>query len=165
MAEQETGAQAQTDEKAARLALQKVYIKDVSFEVPRGHESFSGQWKPEIKLDMNLARKQIDDNNWELTLNLTITAVNDGENAFLVEVQQAGIFLIDGLNEEQRRHVLNTACANMIFPYARETIDSLVTKGGFPALMLAPINFDAVYQQALAKRQAEQQAEGTESLN
>lgn len=160
-------AEEATQQQAAgpRLALQKVFIKDLSFEVPKGHESFQGQWKPEIKLDMNLARQQINDTTAELTLHLTITAVNDGENAFLVEVQQAGIFLIDGMNDEQRRHVLNTACANMIFPYARETIDSLVTKGGFPALMLAPINFDAVYQQALARRQAEQQAEGSEALN
>ena len=153
-------------EQGPRVLLQKIYAKDVSFEVPRGHESFAGQWQPEIKLDMNLARKQVSDTSWELVLKLTVTAENAGETAFLVEIEQAGIFLIDGMNEEQRRLVLNTACANMIFPYARETIDSMVVKGGFPALMLAPINFDGIYQQALAKRQAEQQAEGAaETLN
>ena len=164
MAEEATQA---TQEQAAgpRLALQKIYIKDAAFEVPKGHESFQKQLKPEVKLDMNLAIKNINETNYELTLGLTVTAVNDGENAFLVEIQQAGIFLIDGMSEEQRRQVLNTACANMVFPYAREAIDSMVTKGGFPALMLAPINFDAVYQQAVARRQAEQQAEGSEALN
>lgn len=163
---EEVAAAAAEQQEGPRLVLQKIYAKDVSFEVPRGHESFAGEWKPEVKLDMNLARKQISDTSWELGLKLTVTAVNDGETAFLVEVEQGGIFLIDGMNEEQRRMVLNTACANMIFPYARETIDSLVIKGGFPALMLAPINFDGIYQQALAKRQAEQQAEGAaETLN
>lgn len=158
MAEESTAAQ---EQQGPRLLLQKVYAKDVSFEVPRGHESFQGQWKPEIKLDMNLGRDKIDDTNWELTLKLTITAINEGENAFLVEVAQAGIFMIDGMSEEQVRQVLNTACANMIFPYARETIDSMVVKGGFPALMLAPINFDAIYQQALARREAEAAGEAT----
>lgn len=160
-----TDAAANT-EQGPSLLLQKVYAKDVSFEVPRGHKSFAGQWKPEVKLDMNLNRAQINDNTWELGLKLTVTAVNNGETAFLVEVEQAGIFLVDGMTEDQRRLVLNTACANMIFPYAREAIDALVTKGGFPALMLAPINFDAVYQQAMAKRQAEQEAEGAaQTLN
>jgi len=140
-------------------------LKDASFEAPRGHEGFSGQWKPEIKLDMNLARKIISETHAELTLHLTVTATNEGETSFLVEVHQTGIFLLQGFSEEQGKQILNTTCANMLFPYARETIDSFVTKGGYPALMLAPINFDAVYQQAVAQRQAQQEAEGSETLN
>jgi len=148
-----------------RLALQKVYLKDASFEAPQGHEGFGSEWKPEVKLDMNLARNIINESHAELVLHLTVTVENAGKTAFLVEVHQAGIFLIDGMSDEQRKQVMNTACATMVFPYARETIDSLIVKGGFPALMLAPINFDAVYQQAVSQRQQAQEQAGSETLN
>lgn len=163
MSEEEVAAAA--EEIAPRLVLQKVYAKDVSFEVPRGYKSFAGEWKPEIKIDMGLSQTKVNDNGWELDLKLTATVTNDSETAFLVEVVQAGIFLIEGVTEEQRKAVLNTTCATMIFPYAREAIDALVVKGGFPALMLAPINFDGMYQQAMAKRQAEQEAAEGATLN
>jgi len=146
----QAGAQAQ----GAQLALQKIYVKDVSFESPRGHEAFNGEWRPEVNMDMNIGRKSVAGDNWEVVLSLTLTVKNGGETAFLVEVHQAGIFLCRGFTEDQLRQVQHTACPNILFPYAREAIDGLVVKGGFPAMMLAPINFDALYMQAVAQRNA-----------
>ena len=92
-----------------------------------------------------------EEGNFEVVLSLTITAKAGEETAFLVEVQQAGIFLVKGIDGEERRRLLGSAAPNILFPYARETIDGLCVKGGFPALMIAPVNFDAVYQQARAQ--------------
>ncbi|MEH6551902.1 MAG: protein-export chaperone SecB [Pseudomonadales bacterium] len=144
-----------------QFALQRMYIKDVSFESPQGYKAFQGEWKPEVNLDLNMGRDAVDDNNWEVTLSLTITVKNAEETAFLIEIHQAGIFLCGGMEEEQRRYVLNTTCAEILFPYAREAVDNLVTKGGFPALMLSPINFQALYQQAMAQRADQEAKAGT----
>ena len=157
--ENQAAGQAAQGGQPPQLALQKFYIKDVSFEAPRGHEAFSAEWQPEVNMDMNMGRKQISPENWEVVLSLTLTVQNGGDTAFLVEVHQGGIFLCQGFNEEQLRQVLNTACANILFPYAREAIDGLVIKGGFPPLMLAPINFDALYMQAMNQRAQQAQQE------
>jgi preprotein translocase subunit SecB len=108
-----------------------------------------------------MARNPIDEFNWEVLLSLTITVKNADETAFLVEVHQGGVFLCDGLDEDQTRQVLNTVAANILFPYAREAVDNLVVKGGFPPLQVAPINFDALYQQALVQKQAKEAEEQT----
>ncbi len=138
-----------------QFALQRIYIKDLSFEAPQGHAAFQKQWRPQVQLDLNTATKKLDDKNYEVVLTLTITAKQEDEPAFLVEVQQAGIFGCDGFEPQQLHQVLNIMCPNILFPYARETVDTLVIKGSFPPLMVAPVNFEALYQQALAK-----QAEG-----
>ncbi|MFT4997132.1 MAG: preprotein translocase subunit SecB [Chitinophagales bacterium] len=151
--------EAPTDER--KFALQRIFIKDVSFENPRGVAAFKGEWKPEVNLDLNMARNPIDEFNWEVLLSLTITVKNADETAFLVEVHQGGVFLCDGLDEDQTRQVLNTVAANILFPYAREAVDNLVVKGGFPPLQVAPINFDALYQQALVQKQAKEAEEQT----
>ncbi|MFT6310719.1 MAG: preprotein translocase subunit SecB [Porticoccus sp.] len=152
-------AEAPTDER--QFALQRIFIKDVSFENPRGVAAFKGEWKPEVNLDLNMARNPIDERNWEVLLSLTITVKNADETAFLVEVHQGGVFLCNGLDEDQTRQVLNTVAANILFPYAREAVDNLVVKGGFPPLQVAPINFDALYQQALTQKQAKEAEEQT----
>ena len=106
-------------------------------------------------MDLNTKSDKIDDSgNFEVVLSVTITAKVDDETAFLVEVQQGGIFLISGIEGDDLRRVLGTAAPNILFPYARETIDNLCVKGGFPPIMLAPVNFDALYQQALAQSAA-----------
>ncbi len=138
-----------------QFALQRIYIKDLSFEAPQGHQAFQKPWRPQVQLDLNTATNKIDDKNYEVVLTLTITAKQEEEAAFLVEVQQGGIFACDGFDAQQLHQVLNIMCPNILFPYARETVDTLVTKGSFPPLMIAPVNFEALYQQALAK-----QAEG-----
>ena len=141
-----------------QFMMQRIYTKDVSFESPATPDVFKKQWQPKVNVDLNTRSNAIDEQgNYEVVLSITLTAKIDDETAFLVEVQQAGIFLINGFEEEQLRRVLGTAAPNILFPYARENIDSLVVKGGFPAIMLAPVNFDALFEQAL-QQQAQQAA-------
>ena len=146
-----------------QFAMQRIYTKDISFESPATPDVFKKQWQPAVNVDLNPKSDKIDDNgNFEVVLSVTITAKVDEETAFLVEVQQAGIFMIAGIEGEDLRRVLGTAAPNILFPYARESIDSLCVKGGFPPVMLAPVNFEALYQQALAQSaaQASEAAEG-----
>ncbi|RLQ23577.1 protein-export chaperone SecB [Seongchinamella sediminis] len=144
-----------------QFAMQRIYTKDISFESPATPGVFRKQWQPAINVDLNTKSDKIDDSgNFEVVLSVTITAKVDDETAFLVEVQQAGIFLISGIEGDDLRRVLGTAAPNILFPYARETIDNLCVKGGFPPIMLAPVNFDALYQQALAQSAAQQAQAG-----
>lgn len=146
------------DNQQPQFGLQRVYLKDVSFEAPNSPKVFSQEWKPEIKLDLNTGARQIDEQHYEVSIKMTLTATQDEENVFLVEIEQAGLFALVNIPEEQVRPMLGAMCPNMLFPYLRESIDSLVVKGGFPALMLSPINFDALYQQRIAQEaQAAQQ--------
>jgi|TARA_Y100000310_G_scaffold343373_1_gene450693 preprotein translocase subunit SecB len=158
MSEQDSDADDDTG--SAQFALQRIYIKDLSFESPRSPQAFKQQWQPQINLELNSGNTRIDENLFEVVLSLTITAKNEEEDViFLAELQQAGIFHIQGLAEEPLQQTLGSFCPNVLFPYARETIDSLVTKGSFPPLMLAPVNFDAIYAETMKRKaqQAEQQ--------
>lgn len=143
------------------FAIQKIYLKDISFETPSGVEVFTKAWKPNIQQDLNVQVTQIEENLHDVVLLLTITARIENKVIFLVEVKQAGLFTIEGLSGIQLSHAINTLCPQILFPYARETIDSILTRGGFPPLMLAPINFDAVFAQAVAN--AQQQAAAAET--
>ena len=135
--------------------IQRVYTKDVSFEAPNTPHIFQKEWQPDVKLDMDTKTNILADNVYEVVLTLTVTCKLETETAFLCEVQQAGIFTIGNLPEPQLAHCLAAFCPNILFPYARETLDSLVTRGSFPALMLAPVNFDALYAQELQRMQEE----------
>lgn len=149
-------------ENQQQFAVQRLYVKDVSFEAPQGAAVFSKEWKPEVKVDLNAKNNKISDEQYEVVLTVTITAKLDGEVAFLIEAQQAGLFLVKGLEDEQLRRALGIMCPNLLFPYVREVIDSLATKGGFPAIGLQPVNFEALYMQA-AQQQAAKAAETTEA--
>jgi preprotein translocase subunit SecB len=140
-----------------QFALQRIYIKDISFETPQGIEVFRQAWKPRVNLDMNTRQNKVDEQNYEVVLTLSVTATQEEKTAFVVEVQQAGIFFVAGVPEAQLRQVLATVCPSILFPYAREAIDSLVVRGSFPPLMLAPVNFDALYVQAVQQAQAKAQ--------
>lgn len=156
MADEQAAAQ-QTPQQ--QFAMQRIYSKDLSFESPATPGIFQKQWQPQMNVDLNTRSEKVDDKgNYEVVLTITITAKQEDETAFLVEVQQAGIFLIAGFEGENLRRILGTMAPNILFPYARENIDSVCVKGGFPPIMLAPVNFDALYQQAVA--QAQQQGEG-----
>ena len=138
---------------AQNFAIQRIFLKDVSFETPTGSEVFKQQWKPKVQLDMNTRTEKLDDNLFEVVLTLTVTAnVDDEKIGFLCEVQQAGIFSCEGFSGDQLRQIHSVNCPDILFPYAREAIDSMVTKGSFPPLMLAPINFDALFKQAMAQQ-------------
>ncbi|MFC6671170.1 protein-export chaperone SecB [Marinobacterium aestuariivivens] len=142
-----------------QFSVQRIYLKDASLEAPGTPTVFTKQWKPEINLDLNTRTKTLGESHYEVVLTLTVTAKVEEETAFLIEVQQAGIFQIAGLGEAELNHTLGAFCPNILFPYARESVDSLATKGSFPALMLAPVNFEALYAQRM-QQQAAQQAEG-----
>lgn len=149
------------DNPQPQFGMQRVYLKDVSFESPNSPKVFTQEWKPEIKLDLNTGARQLDEQHYEVSIKITLTASQNEETVFLVELEQAALFALINIPEDQVRPMLGTVCPNMLFPYLRENIDSLVVKGGFPALVLSPINFDALYQQRLAQEaQAQAQAEG-----
>ncbi len=150
----------QNQEQQPQFALQRIYLKDASFESPKAPEIFRSQWQPEVKLDMNTTHTALsaEEGLYEVVLTLTATVIQNEETSFVVEVHQAGIFLARNLQDAELHHTLGAFCPNLLFPYARETVDSMVTRGSFPALMLAPVNFDALYAQAL-QRQAEQSAQ------
>lgn len=155
--------QAAQEQAQPQFAIQRVYLKDASFEMPLGAEVFQKQWKPGINQDLNTKINKLNDETYEVVLALTISAKLEEDVAFLVEVQQGGIFTVKGMEGQQLAGVLNTTCPNILFPYARETIDNLVTKGTFPALHLPPINFEALFAQALAQAKAEQEQGAAES--
>ena len=155
--EQSTEATASTEQAQQQFAMQRIYLKDLSFEAPMGIEAFRKTWKPQVNQELNTKASKAGDDLYEVVLTLTITVKLEEETAFLVEVHQAGLFAIKGIEGQQLAQVLNSACPNILFPYAREAIDNTLTKGSFPALMLPPINFDALFAQAVA--QAKQKAE------
>ncbi|MDP6415801.1 MAG: protein-export chaperone SecB [Gammaproteobacteria bacterium] len=142
-----------------QFALQRIYLKDSSFESPRSPVVFQGQWNPKINFDIKTRSSKVQDDTYEVVLVLTAEAQLEEQAAFLVEVHQAGLFLCKDFDEAQLEQILATMCPNILFPYAREAIDALVIKGSFPAMMLSPINFEALYAQQ-KQAQAQQAAEG-----
>jgi preprotein translocase subunit SecB len=145
-----------TEAQQPKFAIQRIYLKDVSFESPGSPESFRQSPKPSVNLDLNARHVAVEPGVWEVILSLTLTATDDNQKTlYLAEVQQAGIFVIDGLDESGKDHMLAAFCPSILFPYARENIDSLIVKGSFPPLMLAPVNFDALYEQAKLARERE----------
>ena len=159
--EKQTPAAAGNEAQEPQFIIQRVYVKDVSFEAPNSPAVFTEEWKPDTDLDLNTAVNVLQGDNYEVELSLTITVKSQEKVAFLVEVKQAGVFLIQGYPQEQMNHLLAAYCPNTLFPYAREVIAGLVSKGSFPEMHLSPINFDSLY----AKRLQEQAAAAAEGGN
>ena len=157
MADEQINAVA--DEQQVQFAIQRIYVKDISFEAPNSPAIFRKDWQPEVKLDLDTRSEKLDENTFEVVLSLTVTATIGEETAFLCEVQQAGIFSIPTVSDAQMAHMLAAFCPNILFPYAREAVSSLVNRGTFPQLNLAPVNFDALFAQYVQQRQAEAQAQ------
>ena len=155
MTDQQNTAAVSDDDTAPQFSLQRIYVRDLSFEAPKSPAIFRQQWEPSVALDLNTRQKPLEGDFFEVVLTLSVTVKNAEEVAFIAEVQQAGIFLIKNLDQGSMSHTLGAFCPNILFPYARETLDSLVTRGSFPALMLAPVNFDALYAQELQRMQEE----------
>ena len=149
---------------AEQFAIQRIYVKDISYESPNAPAIFRKEWQPAIQLDLDTRSEKLDDNSFEVVLSLTVTARVENEVAFLCEVQQAGIFTVPALEDAQMAHMLASFCPNILFPYAREAVSSLVNRGTFPQMNLAPVNFDALFAQYVQKRQAEAQAQQGEEL-
>lgn len=162
MAEDENNVKHQINEQSPqpRFVIQKIYIKDLSFETPNSPKVFAQEWKPELNLQLSNESQRIAENVYETALSLTVTAKLGNQTAFLAEVHQAGIFTLNGYSDKEMGPLLGSYCPNILFPFARETVADLVTKGGFPPLLLAPVNFDALYsQQMQQQRQSLEPAE------
>ena len=156
MADNDSGAEGATapaaDPNAPEFSLQSVYLKDCSFEAPKGPR-IEGNWNPQISLDLNTAAEEISPELREVVLTVSVTAKVGDATAFLVEVKQAGVFGVRNLGEDDYRRAIASIAPNVLFPYARETIADAVMRAGFPPVHLAPINFEALYQQQLAQMQ------------
>ena len=136
-----------SDEEEQNFSIARIYTKDLSLESPRAPQIFEKQWNPKLGLEVDVLNEKLNDTMHEVILKLGVTVKTDDEVAFLVEIQQAGVFVLQGFDEQTIEHILGSMCPNILFPYARETIDSLAVKATFPAPMLAPINFDAFMEQ------------------
>ena len=143
----------------AQFVLQKIYVKDLSFETPNSPQVFLEKWEPDISLQLGNKASALDESTHEVVLEVTVTAKLKDKTAFLVEVQLAGIFDIVGYDTARAGAVTGSACPQVLFPYAREVVSDLVTRGGFPQLLLTPINFEALYRQHLEQGNAAQTGE------
>ncbi len=152
-------AQAQEAQPQLQLSIQRIYMKDISFETPNSPEVFTGEWKPNMDLNLGTDTKKIADEVYEVVLKVTVTVKTEDKTAFLAEVHQAGIFAIKGIEENQLAPIFGIACPNILFPYAREAISDLVNKGSFPQLVLSPINFEALFAQQMQQQQAAKEAQ------
>jgi len=139
-----------------RFMIQKIYVKDISFETPNSPKIFTEAWKPEVNMQMGNTAVVLSEGVHEVTLSLTVTAKLGEKTAYLAEVQQSGIFNISGYEKKDVTAMVGSYCPNILFPFAREALCDLVVKGGFPQLLLSPVNFDALYTEYM--QQAEKQA-------
>lgn len=149
-----------------QFAIQKIYLKDVSFESPVSPQVFTKKWEPDVNLEINTSSKGIAEDIFEVVLRLTVTVKLEGETAYLAEIHQAGIFTVKDLPKEMMPNILGAACPNILFPFGREAVADLVSKGGFPQLILSPVNFDAIFAQHQAQQaQAQQESESAEAVH
>lgn len=131
-----------------QLVIQRLYLKDTSFEAPNTPEVFRSEWEPDTNVQINTNAEAVsDDGIFEVELTVTVTTKLKDTVAYIAEVQQAGLFTITGLGEEELRHALITYCPNLLFPFVRETVTDLIAKGSFPQFLLQPVNFEAMYEQ------------------
>ncbi len=145
-----------------KFEINKIYTKDVSSEAPNNPEIFKAGWEPNINLNLtNGINKLPEENSFEVVIKLTVTAKVGEQIAYIIEVEQAGIFTVSGFEEAQQNYMLGAMAPNILFPYARELISSLSQKSGFPPILLNPISFESLYQQHM-ENQNKQQAETQE---
>ena len=145
-------AGAAADPLAPQLALQAVYLKDCSYESPNGPR-VEGTWNPQINLDLQTGVNPLAADLREVVLTVTVSAKQNDATLFLVEVKQAGAFLMRNLTDDDARRAIGSICPNVLFPYARAAVSQLVTQGGFPQFLLPPVNFDALYARSLGEQQ------------
>lgn len=145
------------------MNIEKLYVKDISFESPQSPQVFGVEQKPEVGVHLGIGHSGLNAEQglYEVTLSVTATATNGDATIFLAEVKQAGIFRIGGVPQEQLPLVLEIGCPSVLLPFVREAINELVTRGGFPSLLINPVNFEALFQEKLARAQAAQQGSTT----
>ncbi len=150
-----------TEEK--QFSIQKIYTKDISFETPNSPKIFTDKWDPKVDFNLGTNVAPLENSLYEVSLSVTVTVKCQETTAYLVEVTQAGIFSLAGFSDQEMGPMLGSFCPNILFPYSREVVSDLVAKGGFPQLLLSPVNFDAIYQQHVQQNQ--QQAPGSSTVN
>jgi preprotein translocase subunit SecB len=159
MAEQRTDG---IDANRVTVALQRVYLKDSSFEAPNSPAVFTGEWRPSVQLNINTSTNDLGEGAFEAVLSVSAEAKQGDKIAFLIEVQQAGVFILDGLEPGDMQRALMVFCPQQLYPFAREVVADLSAKGGFPALQLQPVNFDAIATEAM-RQQAEKATQAAAS--
>lgn len=145
--ESESMPEATTEGAPQKFEIQKIYVKDVSFETPGSPKVFTEKWNPKTDVRIHAENFRLGENLFEVCLTIQITATQEEATAFQLEVKQAGVFLLKNFKQEQRNRLLGSHCPGILFPFARETVAELVQKGGFPQLLLNPVNFESLYQQ------------------
>ncbi len=138
-----------------QLAIQRIYVKDLSFESPLTPKVFADDWQPQVDVNLGSESRNVGPELFEVELVVTVNVKVGESTAFLVEVHQAGVFQLTGFTDTELGPMLGSYCPNILFPFAREVVSDLVSKGGFPQFLLAPVNFDALYTQHLQTRQAQ----------
>ena len=153
MANETVGAASANDVPADApvLALQTVYLKDCSYEAPNGPR-VDGTWNPQVNLDLQTGTALLSPDMREVVLTVTVSAKQNDVTVFLVEVKQAGLFLVRNLPEAEMKRAVSTVCPGVLFPYARSVVSQLVSQGGFPQFLLPPVNFDALYAQSASQQ-------------
>ncbi len=134
-----------------QVLLQKIYVRDASVEVPDGPMIFTGEWKPDVDVDLNTQINEVSEQTHQVTVTITVTAKLGEKTAYIVEVHYAGVFRVAGFDDPaELRQILGSYCPTMLFPYVREAVGDLIQRAGFPQFLLQPVNFDALYQQHMA---------------
>ena len=136
-----------SEEVEQNFSIARIFIKDLSLESPKAPQIFEKEWNPKLNLEVDVTNEKLKDTVYQVILKLGVSVQTDDKMAFLIEVQQAGVFVVQGFDEKTVDHILGSMCPNILFSYARETVDSLAVRATFPAPMLAPINFDALLEQ------------------
>lgn len=153
----------QAQQNQPQFGIQSIYVKDISFEMPLGPELFTKPWQPKFNVELNTASKKFQDNSYEVVLSITVTITLEEKTAALIEIQQAGLFLASGMDDETLRRSLGIVSPTALFPYAREAIDNLCLRGGIPAVKLQPVNFEMLYVKAMEEARSKQAGQPTEA--
>ena len=155
MAEENQAAQPNNEDRQPGFGIEKIYVKDLSLEIPNAPQVFTQRETPQLSVELSNATSQLDEGVFETVITVTVTSKIGDKTAFLVEVAQAGIFQIRNIPQDNIEMILGVTCPNILFPYARETVSDVVTRAGFPPVLLNPINFEALYAQQREKAEAE----------
>lgn len=151
--------QANSQQPQQQFQLQRIYLKDLSYEAPKTPQLFREQWKPDVNLEIANNATPVEGNIYEVVLKVTVTVKNEDAIAFIAEVAQAGLFLLQGIEGVQKEAILKGVCANILFPYVRETVTDVVSRGTFPQFLMQPINFEAAFAENLRQQQLKAQTE------
>lgn len=163
MAEDQVAAQENSEQNQPIFGMEKIYVKDLSLEIPHAPQIFIQRESPQVNIELGNATTMIEDGVFEVVITVTVTSKIEDKTVFLVEVAQAGIFQVRNVSAENLEMIANVTCPNILFPYARQTVSDLVTRAGFPPVLLNPINFEALYVQQ--KQQQAKNAAGEEAAH